>query len=126
MFKKEFDSFKKIIIPASNQRYLSTPKKNYEPFGKLLERNPDNPFKTIEDQFIFDFFVLFDKGKPDILFSQELMQLGEWQDYGTKLYRLNTTHSIEDVKALLISELELDGKQFLVSTAWAGRGHSSL
>ncbi|MBP1045421.1 hypothetical protein I6N96_03965 [Enterococcus sp. BWM-S5] len=125
MFKREVDSFKRMIIPANNQRYLSTPKKNYEKFGKTIERSSDNPFITPDGQYIDDFFALFEKGKPDILFSEKLMQLGEWQDYGSKLYRLNTTYSVEEVKALLVSELEINPKEVLVTTSISGHFHRS-
>ncbi|MGC6767858.1 hypothetical protein ACYSNR_11555 [Enterococcus sp. LJL128] len=125
MFKKEFDAFKKMIIPASNQRYLSTPKKNYEPFGKTIERSPDNPFKTSDGQYIYDFFALFEGTKPDILFSEKLMQLGEWHNYGSKIYRLNTTHPADEVKSLLVSELGINDKDVLISSSSNGKWHHS-
>lgn len=125
MFKREIDLFKKMIVPASNQRYLSTPKKHYEKFGKTIEHSIDNPFRALDGQYINDYFVLFEKGKPEILFSEKLMQLGEWQDYGSKLYRINTINSAKEVKLLLISELTIDSKNVLVTSVITGYNHES-
>ncbi|MGC6767244.1 hypothetical protein [Enterococcus sp. LJL51] len=64
-----------------------------------------------------DYMILFDKGKPDTSFSTALLELGEWQDYGSKLYRINTLDDSVVSIELISSELNIDKKEFLVSPA---------
>lgn len=118
MFKK-VDNFKKNILPDSNQKYLSNSKKVYEKFGKTIERDLKNPMCTTDGKHINDYFALFDDGKPDIMFSEKLLAIGEWQDYGTKLYRINTLLKLEEFKTLLLDQLDINPKEVLVTSARA-------
>ncbi|MHC5229800.1 hypothetical protein ACYSNW_16170 [Enterococcus sp. LJL99] len=119
MLKKNRD-FKKTILSVQNQKYLKNNRKNFGKFGKPINRNPKNLLYSLDDKHINDFFTLFDKGKPDISFSTTLLELGEWQDYGTKLYRVNTTLSLADFSSILYQELEITKKEILITPAFTG------
>jgi spore coat polysaccharide biosynthesis predicted glycosyltransferase SpsG len=59
--------------------------------------------------------VLFYNGKPDIRGVGGLLYEAKWTNYGTKIYRVNTTLSAEALEALIIDELSLTKSDFLVS-----------
>lgn len=73
-----------------------------------------------DNKHINVFFTLFDKGKPDISFSTTLLELGEWQNYGTKLYRVNTTLRLTEFSSILYQELAITKKEVLISPAFTG------
>ncbi|MGO3791838.1 MAG: hypothetical protein ACTJG1_10325 [Enterococcus gilvus] len=87
----------------------------YEQVGRKIDRSEKNFRITREDHYIFDFMVLFYNGKPDIRGVGGLLYEAEWTNYGTKIYRVNTTLSAEALEALIIDELSLTNSDFLVS-----------
>lgn len=89
--------------------------KLYEKVGKEICRSSSNPLLSEEGQMIQDLFVLFYKGKPDIRGTGELLYEGEWINYGSKLYRVNTLLTLNELKELVIKELNVREKDFLVS-----------
>lgn len=91
------------------------PLKLYEKIGKRITRSSSNLTLSEDGQMIQDLFVLFYQGKPDIRGKGELLYAGEWINYGSKLYRVNTTLSPEELKELVIKELEVKENEFLVS-----------
>ncbi|WP_339099731.1 hypothetical protein [Candidatus Enterococcus lemimoniae] len=91
------------------------PMKLYEKVGKEISRSSSNPMLSEEGQMIQDLFVLFYKGKPDIRGKGELLYEGEWINYGSKLYRVNTLLTLNKLKELVIKELNIREKDFLVS-----------
>ena len=119
MFKKNHD-LKKTILSAHNQQYLKTNRKSFEKFGKSINRNPKNLLFSTDNQHINDFFTLFNNGKPDISFSTTLLELGEWQDYGSKLYRINTTLSLSEFSTIVYRELGITKKEVLITPAFNG------
>ena len=119
MLKKNND-FKKNILSVQNQKYLKKDRKSFEKFGKPIERDPKNLLYSLDDKHINDFFTLFDNGKPDISFSTALLELGEWQDYGTKLYRVNTVLNLAEFSAIIYQELEITKKEVLITSAFTG------
>lgn len=119
MLKKNND-FKKNILSVQNQKYLKKDRKSFEKFGKPIERNPKNLLYSLDDKHINDFFTLFDHGKPDISFSTALLELGEWQDYGTKLYRVNTVLNLAEFSAIIYQELAITKKEVLITSAFTG------
>ncbi|MFR3685895.1 MAG: hypothetical protein ACLTXM_12775 [Enterococcus sp.] len=87
----------------------------YEKVGRPIERDPENLVYSVDGKAILDHMVLFYKGKPDIRGVGSLLYVGEWINYGTKIYRVNTLLSLEELKELLIQELQLKESDFLVS-----------
>lgn len=87
----------------------------YEKVGRPIERNGKDLLRTVNGQRIQDYMVLFYHGKPDIRGVGGLLYIGEWTNYGSKLYRVNTLISAEKLAVLISEELQLTGKDFLVS-----------
>lgn len=87
----------------------------YEKVGRPIERNGKDLLRTVGGQRIQDYMVLFYHGKPDIRGVGGLLYIGEWTNYGSKLYRVNTLISAEKLAVLISEELQLTGKDFLVS-----------
>lgn len=87
----------------------------YEKIGRPIDRDPENPLRSSDGKPIQDFMVLFYKGKPDIRGVGGLLYAGEWINYGTKLYRVNTLLQQLELKELIVEELQLEESKFLVS-----------
>ncbi|MDU5337201.1 hypothetical protein [Enterococcus sp.] len=87
----------------------------YEKVGRLVNQDEERVFFTNDGKNIEDLMVLFHNGKPDIRGVGALLYVGEWINYGTKLYRVNTTLSVAELEALIIEELHLTKAEFLVS-----------
>lgn len=87
----------------------------YEKVGRPVDQDEERVFFTNDGKNIEDLMVLFHNGKPDIRGVGALLYVGEWINYGTKLYRVNTTLSATELEALIIEELHLTKADFLVS-----------
>lgn len=112
--------WKKKAQPARNNEardiWGREPLKLYEKFGHTLDRSEDNLLRTVNGEPILNFMVLFDQGKPDIRGIGALVFAGEWIDYGSKLYRVNTVLSEVALKELIAEELHLQPEDFLVTS----------
>lgn len=62
--------------------------------------------------------VLFHHEKPDIRGVGSLVYAGEWINYGSKLYRVNTTLSANELEELIMEELKLTKADFLISSTF--------
>lgn len=87
----------------------------YEKVGRPIERNKKELLRTVNGKKIQDYLVLFYKGKPDIRGVGGLLYIGEWTNYGSKIYRVNTLISAEKLAVLISEELQLTKKDFLIS-----------
>lgn len=87
----------------------------YEKVGRPVDQDEERVFFTNDGKNIEDLMVLFHNGKPDIRGVGALLYVGEWINYGTKLYRVNTTLPVAELEALIIEELHRTKAEFLVS-----------
>lgn len=90
----------------------------YEKIGRSIERSEERSSFTTDGELILDLMVLFHNGKPDIRGIGSLLYAGEWINYGSKLYRVNTTLSAVELEELIMEELPLTKADFLVSSTF--------
>lgn len=90
----------------------------YEKIGSNIPRDPKSFNRTIDGKMIHDYFVVFNQEKVDVRGHQELLQAAEWTDYGSKLYRIQTTELIPTIEAMIIDAFHLElKKDFFVSNS---------
>lgn len=90
----------------------------YEKIGRTLERSEQRLSFTSDGTLILDLMVLFHHEKPDIRGVGSLLYAGEWINYSSKLYRVNTTLSANELEELIMEELKLTKADFLISSTF--------
>lgn len=88
----------------------------YEKVGAAPPSSEKSLVRTPTGLLIHDFFVVFEKKKPDVRGHRQLLQSALWTNYGSKLYRIETVESKEAIGEMIQTEFSLAiGKDFFVS-----------
>lgn len=65
-----------------------------------------------------DYIIVFENGRLEIKDNQNLLKLGQWQEYGDNGYRILCPLSKENFEKIIIEELEIKKEDFhLVRTS---------
>ncbi|MGH1649521.1 hypothetical protein ABE945_17250 [Enterococcus gilvus] len=117
-FKKKFHTSLKNDTPTDI--WGRDPLELYEKIGRPIPCSSKSLLRTDDGKFIKDYMVLFYNGKPDIRGMGVLLYAGEWINYSTKIYRVNTLLSSVELSDLIIEELNITLSDFLVSETRVG------
>ncbi|WP_169792786.1 hypothetical protein, partial [Enterococcus canis] len=89
--------------------------KLYEKIGSDILRSPKNLRETAKGEKIYDYFVIFTNQKPDFRGHRDILQAGEWTNYGSKLYRIDTILEKEEIQTIISKTFNYTNSDFFIS-----------